>query len=158
MDSTVCTRPRAKAKAKYNPNAVRRRERLVEVDASNIAHLLCYSLTRKSQSAGQKDIEHRIEIDLQTGEARCSCEHFHHVCSKQTVTVSNAATAGCKHIHRAIGILKRHSLLRLDLKPAQAVQMARVETGGTACPKCQARLIELAGRPYCLICEENFNL
>lgn len=154
MQSMLERKPRAQRAARvYNPSAIRRRERLVEVDASNIAHLLCYSLTREDKS-----IEHSIEVDLETGETRCSCEHFRFVCSKQKVTITNAMAKGCKHIHRAIGILRRHDLLPVEAKPVAEVTLQKVAAVEAKCPKCLSSKLGDLGGPYCFACGDWINL
>jgi hypothetical protein len=63
----VSQTPGAKS-SRHNPNAIRRCVRR-EFTAADIAGFVTKSFTRE-------DIKHHAEIDLQTGELRCSCEDF----------------------------------------------------------------------------------
>lgn len=149
------------SKSRYNPNAIRRRVRLVEITSSRIALFASYSMTRES-----REVKHDIEIDLQTGEARCSCEHFRFKCARRGVTIQNAAEKGCKHIQRAVETLKRRDLVTVKLGPADSVRIAPAtasnnpaarDTREVKCPKCPAPLGTLGGEAYCFACGEFIN-
>jgi len=117
---------KAPRKSTHNPNAIRRRIRLVEVTFSNQAHFEIYSMTRQG-----KAIEHHQEVDLDNGACQCSCEWFRFKLARLQPTTRTPLKHHCKHLQRAIQVLLRHDLLRSHLHSCDASVPANIdpETG-----------------------------
>lgn len=104
MSNSIATKPQ-RSKRAYNPNRIRRRCRLVEVDASRVAHFAIYSMTREG-----RETQHHPAIDLQTGDVRCTCEHYSFKLAHRCPTVHSDTSLHCKHISRSLEILDRHGI------------------------------------------------
>ncbi|HEY0075549.1 MAG TPA: hypothetical protein VGB77_15735 [Abditibacteriaceae bacterium] len=106
-------RPRTRT---YNPRPIRRRVR-VDYKTPEIVGGVTKSFTRND-----KNIKHRPELDLVTGECRCSCEDFRFrrnpMAKKVGVTISiKTPLLHCKHLERFLdGCVQRGELTRDENK------------------------------------------
>ncbi len=98
-----------KRKHRWNPVRLHRRLQHLGILPGEVHQFALYSLTR----AG-REIRHDVETDLQSGEVRCSCEHFLYKLAASRPHLCDA-TLHCKHITRALDWLHRHGLLKTSL-------------------------------------------
>lgn len=115
----------------YNPAPIRRCVRVAEKSPE-----LSCGVT-KSFTRHDENIEHRPEVDLVTGECRCSCEHFffrlNPTAKKAGVKISiKTPFFHCKHLTRYIeGCVRRGELTRdagkvLHLNHPQAAPVEKI--------------------------------